>query len=85
MHDLLVVSRSAREVLSAGPLNGGCRGALPLPLPAVCPPGPLEPQDADGGTPGKVAIASLPEAWRQHASVTALDAVEAVQHRIVVV
>jgi hypothetical protein len=78
VHGRLAVSRAACEVLPAGSLNGGCRGTLQLPPPVVCPPGPLELQDAGGGTPGKVAIAMLPDAWRQRTGATAMDAAEVV-------
>ena len=56
--------------MSVGSLNGGRRSALPLPPPAMCPPVPLEPQDAGGGTAGEVTVATLPKAWRHIRSLT---------------
>ena len=56
--------------MSVGSLNGGRRSALPLPPPAMCPPVPLEPQDAGGGTAGEVTVAILPKAWRHIRSLT---------------
>ena len=56
--------------MSVGSLNGGRRSALPLPPPAMCPPVPLEPQDAGSGTAGEVTVAILPKAWRHIRSLT---------------